>query len=286
MKLYSLRKAKTKTNNIIYNSPHSGECFPDGFLNSTLIDEHTLLCSGDSFVDQLYTEAQKCGSVLLSNNFARSFMDTNREAYELDPEMFNDEITEKLNNHSQKVKLGFGSIAKYAYTRKDIYKTKLPFDQAKQRLLDYYFPIHDCLNTLLNEEYDRFGYSLLIDCHSMPSYEFLGQKSLSHNQSDIILGNLYGSSCHSAITDYITRHFKKYDLTVSHNAPFAGGYNTTCYGAPDKGRHAIQIEINKSLYMDESARKLNKYFDHLKVIISELMFHLDQDIDALINDTD
>lgn len=282
MKLYSLSKAKNKNNNIIYNIPHSGESFPAGFLNEAIIDKHTLLCSGDSFVDQLFIEAKKCGSVSMSNNFSRSFIDTNREAYELDPEMFSGEITEKLNERSQKVKLGFGSIAKYAYTRKNIYKEKLPFDQALKRLEDYYFPVHEKLSELLTEDYDHFGYSLLVDCHSMPSYEFLNQK-LAKNQPDIILGNLYGKSSDPAITDYITAHFKKYDLSVAHNAPFAGGYNTVCYGEPAKNRHAIQIEIKKSLYMDERNRKPNEYFEPLKVIMNDLMFHLDQEIATLLD---
>ena len=281
MKLYSLRKTKNKTNNIIYNSPHSGECFPDGFLKSAQIDKYTLLSSGDSFVDQLFTEVKNNGSVLMSNNFARSFMDTNREAYELDPDMFCGQITEILSSQSQKVKLGFGSIAKYAFTRKNIYKDKFPFGQAVERLECYYFPIHDQLYTLLNADFDRFGYSLLIDCHSMPSYKFLGYNSGS-NQPDIILGNLYDASCNPSITDYITAHFKKYDLTVAHNVRFAGGYNTTCYGDPLQNRHTIQIEIKKSLYMDEHARRLNQYFEPLKIIMSELMFHLDQDVEGLL----
>ncbi|MBL4602770.1 MAG: N-formylglutamate amidohydrolase [Emcibacteraceae bacterium] len=282
MKLFSIKKTPHKTNNIIYNSPHSGENFPRDFFSSTLIDKHTLLCSGDSFIDELYSEAANNGSILLSNNYCRSFMDTNREPYELDPNMFSGDITIPLNSDSSKVKMGYGSIARYAHTRKDIYKQKILFSEAQKRIDEFYFPVHNMLDQLLNEEFDTYGYSLLVDCHSMPSYEFLGHPDVKHKQADIILGNLHGTSCNAAITNYIIRHFRKYDLSVSQNAPFAGGYNTQNYSDPAKNRHAIQIEIKKSLYMDEVLRKPNQYFEPLKTIISSLTDHLAKDINSLI----
>jgi len=253
-------------------------------LNMEKLFNTSLLRSGDSFVDQLFTEASNNGSVLISNQYSRSFVDTNREAYELDPAMFSGEISKTLNDQSSKVKTGFGSIAKYAYTRKEIYKDKIAFSQAMERLDEYYFPLHNKLAELLSEDFDAHGYSLLIDCHSMPSYEFLGQNGTKTAQADIILGNRHGISCHPAITAYLSEHFKKYDLTVTHNAPFAGGYNTAHYGEPASNRHAIQIEIKKSLYMDEAARKPNQYFEPLKIIISSLCYHLAEDIDKLIKE--
>ena len=284
MALYSLNTLKNKTNNIVYNSPHSGELFPEEFRKISQVDEHTLLSSGDSYVNELFNEAQNHGSFLLSNNYARSFMDTNREAYELDPSMLSGDITEPLNYHSQKVKMGFGSIAKYGYTRKDIYESKIPFSDAQKRLKEYYFPIHEKLDRLLNEEFDTYGYSLLIDCHSMPSYEFLGYRQETYKQPDIILGNLFDKSCHPKITEYLTNYFQNNNLSVSHNAPFAGGYNTSHYSAPDKHKHAIQIEIKKSLYMNEETRTLNSKFKTLKSIMTTCCLNLDNNINDLIFD--
>tara|TARA_R110002096_G_scaffold367840_1_gene561103 strand:- start:34818 stop:35666 length:849 start_codon:yes stop_codon:yes gene_type:complete len=282
MKLFTLKRAKHKTNNIIYNSPHSGEHFPSDFFEYTSIDKHTLLCSGDSFVDKLFSEASNNGSVFLCNEYARSFMDTNREAYELDPEMYSEEITKTLVSDSAKVKMGFGSIAKFAYTRKHIYDKKIPFSDALKRIDDYYHPIHEKLNELLNTDFEKYGYSLLVDCHSMPSYEFLGQPSAKYRQPDIILGNLHGKSCSNKITDYLTRHFMMYDLSVAHNTPFAGGFNTSHYGDPRSNHHAVQIEIKKSLYMDEITRKPNEHFEPIKIIMSSLCDHLAKDIDKLL----
>lgn len=284
MTLYSLKIAKNKTNNIIFNSPHSGELFPDDFRNITQVDEHTLLCSGDSYVNDLFSKADNSGSNLLSNNYARSFMDTNREAYELDPSMLSGNITEPLNYHSQKVKMGFGSIAKYGYTRKNIYEGKIPFDEVQKRLKEYYFPIHEKLSFLLNEEFDKYGYSLLVDCHSMPSYEFLGYSQETYKQPDIILGNLFDKSCHPKITEHLTNYFQKHDLTVSHNAPFAGGYNTSHYSAPDKNKHAIQIEIKRSLYMNEKTRTQNRKFNTLKSIMTTCSLDLNDYIKDLAFD--
>ncbi len=282
MKLYSLKKAHNKTNNIIYNSPHSGENFPEEFLKSVKSSLHTLKTSGDSFVDQLFEDAQNNGSVLIANQYGRSFIDTNREAYELDPTMFSGEITKPLSDESQKVKLGYGSIAKYSYTREDIYNDKIPFNEAVNRLEQYYFPIHQTLEQLLNEQFDKFGYSLLIDCHSMPSYGFIGRKKEAFDQADIILGDRHSKSCNGKLTDYITQHFQNHDLSVSHNIPFAGGYNTDHYSDVRNNKHAIQIEIKKSLYMNEKKRCPNKFFKPFKKIIDELTYHLDQDIPQLL----
>ncbi|MCP5382017.1 MAG: N-formylglutamate amidohydrolase [Kordiimonadaceae bacterium] len=283
MKLYSVNKANPKTNNILYNCPHSGEEFPSEFLNLIDIDKQTLLLSGDSFVDKLFDEVVNNGSQLFKNHFGRSFIDTNRSAYELDPTMFYGNISSPLLSESAKVKLGYGSIARLAYNRKEIYKDKIPFSYAQKVIEQYYNPVHEKLGSLINEDHEKFGYSLLVDCHSMPSYEFLDHKISSTKQPDIILGDLHGTSCHSAITHFVTNHFKKYDLTVAHNTPFAGGYNTNHYSDPASNRHAIQIEIKKSLYMDEKNRSLNKYFEPLKIIISALCYHLDENINALIS---
>lgn len=282
MTLYSLLKADHKTNNIIYNSPHSGECFPDDFLSQTTVDKHTLLCSGDSLVDKLYDQAPNHGSVLFVNQYARSFMDTNRAAYELDQEMFYGEIPNDLLNHSHKVDIGYGSIAKYAYTRKEIYFTKIPFKEAENRIRQFYFPIHEKLKHLLNEDYQKFGYSVLIDCHSMPSYEFLNFNTLK-KQPDIILGNLYGNSCNDQLTKYIATHFKKHKLKVVMNNPFAGGYNTNHYGHPNDNKHAIQIEIKKSLYLDENNRCLNQRAKDMKSIITELIKSLNDNIEKILS---
>ncbi len=282
MNLFNLQNPAQKTKNIIYNCPHSGEKFPAGFFNLTKIDKDTLLASGDSFVDQLYEEASDNGSCLLSNIYARSYIDTNREAFELDPEMFSGKITEKLNTDSKKVRLGFGSIAKYGVTRKDIYKDKIPFEKALERLQNYYFPIHKKLDELLKDGLNKFDYSLLVDCHSMPSYEFLGHPPGHSTQPDIILGDRYGKSCHPAITEFLKTYFEKQALTVAKNSPFAGGFNTQNYGNPINGRHAVQIEIKKSLYMDEFSRSPNDQLQPIKNMMGDLCSKLNEEIEKLI----
>ncbi|MCC3860154.1 N-formylglutamate amidohydrolase [Pseudemcibacter aquimaris] len=281
MVLFSIKSADNKSNNIIYNSPHSGELFPDDFLDQISIDKHILLCSGDSFVDRLFDDAPKYGSSIMANNYARSFMDTNRAAYELDKTMFSGDIPEHLLDHSRKVDLGYGSIAKYAYTRQDIYMDTIPFKEAEERINKFYFPVHKQLEHLLNENFNDFGYSLLIDCHSMPSNEFLDIKTI-HSQPDIVIGDLYGNSCSDKITEYIKHFFEDADLSVAMNDPFAGGYNTDHYGRPSENKHAIQIEINKSLYMDEHNRCPNSGFHQTKSMLNILMKWLDRDMENLI----
>lgn len=283
MDLYSLKRPSQKTNNVVYNCPHSGEKFPTGFFENTNLDKDTLLLSSDSYVDQLFAEACENGSVLLANNYSRSFMDTNREAFELDPSMLSGDITEILNSDSTKVRLGFGSIAKYAFTRIPIYKNKIPFTQALDRLQKFYYPVHNEIENMLNEKINDYGYSLLVDCHSMPSYEFLGQKSLLPRQPDIVLGDNHGKSCDPRITEFLTKHFQHYDLSVSINTPFSGGYNTQYYGDPAQKKHAIQIEIKKSLYMNEKERRISQFFEPLKIVMSSLCFQLNKEIETILS---
>lgn len=282
MKLYSINKAVKKTNNIIYNSPHSGDLFPDDFLKTTSIDKDILLMSGDSFVDDLFSNVTEYGSTIISNLYGRSFVDTNREAYELDPAMFSGKIAIPLNHKSSKVKMGYGSIARYTFNRQNIYNDKIPIADAITRLNNYYFPVHQALNELLTENFDQYGYSFLIDCHSMPSYEFMNRQSDSIPQPDIILGDLHGQSCNPDITNYLTNFFKNHNLSVAHNAPFAGGYNTKQYGLPKKNKHSIQIEIKKSIYMHEAKRKPNPNFKNIQNMMTSLSLQLNKEIELLL----
>lgn len=279
MKPYKIIHPRKAANGIVYNCPHSGTYLPDDFREMSAVEVDDLLASGDTLVDRLM--AHRAGSPLFINMYARSYVDTNREAYELDPRMFSGNIDQKLNQ-TDKVNRGFGTLARCAYNGKVIHKEKIPFSTAQKRLEEAYFPVHEALQSLLDQTYVREGYVLLVDCHSMPSHEFLGTASYMEAQADIVLGNHHGKSCCEAVTDYVIDFFAGKGLKVMLNKPYAGGYNTVHYGAPETGRHSLQIEMNRALYLDEKTRLPNDSFDRLQQTMTQFTQALDRDIADLI----
>ena len=236
---------------VVLASPHSGRDYPDDFLKATRLDPRTLRRSEDSFVDEIFGTGPQQGAPLLKALFPRAFLDTNREAFELDPEMFADALPDYVNTRSPRVAAGLGTIAKVVAHGHNIYKSKLPFSEALDRVTRYYQPYHAALHQIVDEAVGRFGFCMLIDCHSMPSNgNGIGPRRPGR-RVDFVLGDCYGSACDSVITDTMETWLIDHGYVVARNAPYAGGYTTRHYGRPRAGVHAIQIEINRALYMDE-----------------------------------
>lgn len=152
---------------------------------------------------------------------------------------------------SPRILAGLGTVPRVVANGEEIYHQKLQFDEVKDRIERHYVPYHETLAQLLRQTSERFGIALLIDCHSMPSTGESGRNHFSSPLADIVLGDCNGSSCHPLITDAAENICKAVGLRVARNKPYAGGYTTKFYGTPNANVHALQIEINRSLYMDE-----------------------------------
>ncbi|MSP43418.1 MAG: N-formylglutamate amidohydrolase [Alphaproteobacteria bacterium] len=264
-----------RTSPLIFNSPHSGSEYPDDLMASTGLDPTSLRRSEDSFVDQLFADAPLHGAPLLKALFPRAYLDVNREAFELDPLMFEDTLPDHVNTRSLRVAAGFGTIARVVAEGMAIYRKKLPFSEAERRVAALYHPYHNALSGLLSGSLQQFGCALLIDCHSMPS---AGAPSISADRRgvDIILGDRYGTSCGPLISQTIEEILRGQGYQVVRNSPYAGGYITDCYGRPGHGQHAVQIEINRALYMDETQVTRSDGFARVKQHMSDLIFVLCQ----------
>ena len=236
---------------LVLASPHSGRRYPDDFLKATRLDPRTLRRSEDSYVDEIFARGPQHGAPLLKALFPRAFLDTNREAFELDPEMFEDALPDYVNTRSPRVAAGLGTIAKVVAHGQNIYRSKLPFATALDRVTRYYQPYHSALHGIIDQAVGRFGYCILVDCHSMPSNGGGIGGRRPARKVDFVLGDCYGSACDPIITDTVESWLLDHGYVVARNAPYAGGYTTRHYGRPRVGVHAIQIEINRSLYMDE-----------------------------------
>jgi N-formylglutamate amidohydrolase len=243
---FTLARPARQTAPIIFASPHSGSDYPPDFVAGARLDPLTLRRSEDSFVDELFAAAPALGAPLLAATFPRVFCDVNREPWELDPAMFEETLPAWVNTGSPRVGAGLGTIARVVATGEQVYRRKLPFAEAQARIQGCWQPYHDALAGLIAETRARFGYCLLVDCHSMPAHP-----GLASNPSDFVLGDAHGTACAPRATRFVEESLTALGYRVRRNDPYAGGYVTRHYGRPREGVHALQIEVARGLYMDE-----------------------------------
>ena len=232
----------------VFNSPHSGSVYPHAFLTATRLDVATLRRSEDSFVDELIQGVVSRGYPLMRAHFPRCYVDVNREPYELDPRMFEGRLPSFANTRSMRVAGGLGTVARVVGDAQEIYGQRIPVDDAIRRIESLYKPYHRALRRLFTRLHRAFGAAVLIDCHSMPSTA--GAKD-ERPRADIVLGDRYGTSCVPAVVETIETTLRGRGYVVSRNKPYAGGFITEHYGNPAVGLHAVQLELNRALYMDE-----------------------------------
>ena len=257
-----------QTSPIVFCSPHSGRIYPSVFLNATKLDADTLRRSEDCYVDELFAAAPSHGAPLLTARFPRAYLDVNREPYELDPALFDEPLPEYANPHTMRVIGGLGTIARIVSESQEIYDRPLPLAVAHERIECLYRPFHSALRQLLDQTRDRFGYAILIDCHSMPSISASGGPL---HRSEFVLGDRFGTSCDDRIARQIRMALNQLDYRVQLNRPYAGGFITEHYGAPAEDIHAIQIEINRSLYMKERTLQRGARFQRFRNDISSFI---------------
>ena len=239
---------------LVFSSPHSGCIYPRRFLVATKLDALTLRRSEDAHVDALFAGALSLGAPLLRAHFPRAYLDVNREPYELDPKMFDGRLPGFANTRSLRVAGGLGTIARIVGEAQEIYGRRWPIDEALARIDGLYKPYHRSLHVLMRRALGDFGLAILLDCHSMPAsaaaWEASGEPAFQRH-ADIVLGDRYGTSCDPAIIDLVDYELRTRGYLVRRNKPYAGGFITEHYGAPACGWHAVQVEINRALYMDE-----------------------------------
>jgi N-formylglutamate amidohydrolase len=238
---------------LVFASPHSGRNYPSDFVQGSSLDALSLRRSEDSFVDQLFAGATERGAPLLRALYPRAFCDPNREPYELDPAMFEDDLPAFVNTRSPRVAAGLGTIAKVVANGAEIYGGKLRYAEISSRINGYYKPYHAALRGLVDETRAAFGYCILVDCHSMPSIGGPTDKDAGETRVDFVLGDCFGTACAPAVADTAERLLTGLGYVVTRNDPYAGGFTTRHYGRPADRQHALQIEINRALYMDEEA---------------------------------
>jgi N-formylglutamate deformylase len=252
---------------LIFNSPHSGSRYPASFLERTRLDARSVRQSEDVDVDALFSCATSAAP-LMRAHFPRAWLDVNREPFELDPDMFSDGLPSFANTTSARVASGLGTIPRVVADGKAIYATTLSAAEALARIEDVYVPYHRALRRLVDRSRSIFGLAILVDCHSMPSTI---RSTHFRKRPDFVLGDRHGSSCDPAVTDAVEALLVRRGYDVSRNRPYAGGFITEHYGQPADGVHAIQIEVNRALYLDERKLTRSKSYDTLRGDIEMLV---------------
>lgn len=230
---------------VIFASPHSGALYPSELLSRSKLSAHQLRRNEDIFIDHLFRSAVAAGAPFLRALFPRVIVDVNRAATELPP-VWEDLIdTSDTVQSTPRAAAGLGVVPTYLSENLPIYSRLPDIDEVSNRLTRLYHPYHAALRGLLQTSLNRFGRALLVDCHSMPGFAPMGSR-----RPDIILGDRFGTSCHSDTLALFRELFTQAGYSVGINYPYAGGYTTTHYGQPDDGVEAIQIEVNRDLYVN------------------------------------
>lgn len=245
----------------VFCSPHSGRVYPASFLAASRLDAHTLRKSEDCYVDDLFGGVADLGVPLISARFPRAYLDVNREPYELDPELFREQMPPYANTQSSRVIGGLGTVARIVADGEEIYGDRIELSAALERIDRLYKPFHSALAGLLDATWRQFGIAILIDCHSMPSASIGQPQSM---RPDFVLGDRFGASCDGKLTRFLREVLVGQGYEVQLNRPYAGGYITEHYGRPLRGLHALQIEVNRSLYLDEVALTRTARFAEVK----------------------
>lgn len=232
---------------VIFGSPHSGCDYPDWFLRGTKLPTSVLRSSEDAFIDRLISCAPQFGAVTLAARVPRCIVDLNRGADEIDPLVVRGVPRHPLN---QRTLAGLGVIPRVVSQGRTIHEHPIDRAEADRRINAFWRPYHHALAALIAEARRRFGQAILIDMHSMP------HDALAHLQGprpDMVLGNRHGLSASARISDAVTAAIEAEGWRIRRNSPFSGAYICSAYGRPGQNVHVVQLEINRSLYMDEKS---------------------------------
>ncbi|MFC3613827.1 N-formylglutamate amidohydrolase [Lutimaribacter marinistellae] len=268
---YYISQPAQRSSCVVFASPHSGSDYNSAFLRSTILDEHAIRSSEDAFVDLLFEPAADFGAPFLKAALPRAYIDLNRSAEELDPALIEGV---RKQGHNPRVASGLGVIPRVVANGRAIYRGKLPMTEARRRIDRVWRPYHARLQALLDESRQLFGEAILIDCHSMPREALDGLARKGGVRPEIVLGDRFGASAAPEVVERIEAAFAAAGFSVTRNTPFAGAFVTQSYGRPARRQHAIQIEIDRSLYMDERRIRPNANFDafrtRLRSVVAEI----------------
>lgn len=270
---FRLTLPRRQETSVIFSSPHSGRDYPVDFLAASQLDTAQLRSSEDAYVDRLFARAPLYGAPLLCALAPRAYVDLNRAVDELDPA-----VIEGIGRpaHNPRISSGLGVIPRVVAGSRAIYRGKISADDAQQRLNRYWRPYHDALQGLMDTTYSSFGEVILVDCHSMPHEAIEAHAHPNQPKPDVVLGDRYGAAAAREVVDQIEAVFVAEGFRVARNSPFAGAYIAQHYGRPMSRKHVVQIEIDRSLYLDEARVEPSAKFAAMSVRLNRVVAEIAQ----------
>lgn len=251
---------------IVLASPHSGRAYPPGFVAAAALDLMGLRRAEDAYVDELLQPAAAAGVPLLCARWARAFVDLNRDPQEIDLSLLSDPAAAGPVKSTERVRSGLGVLPRLTGPGLHIYRGRMTAAAALQRIAAVHAPYHQRLGTLLDEAAGCHGYALLIDGHSMPPLTLPARQ-----RPEIVIGDAGGTSAPESVVRWTEAYFRRAGLRVARNAPYAGGYTTRFHADPQRGRFAMQIEIDRSLYMNPETLERHEGFARLTAMMTGLV---------------
>jgi N-formylglutamate deformylase len=257
----------------VFASPHSGRLYPAGFAAQSRLDALSLRRSEDAYADALFSGTIELGAPMIAARFPRAFLDANRAPSEIDAAMFDGALAVRVESPNARVNAGLGVIPRIVRDGAEIYRGKIHPREAEERLSRLHAPYHAALARLMDETLARFGVAILIDCHTMPS---------AASVPDVVLGDRFGVAAAPMLTRLAESAFERAGFSVTRNTPYAGGYTTHLYGRREGYVHALQIEINRRLYLDEEHIELGPNFHLIQARLEQALAEITAiDLDAL-----
>lgn len=256
---------------LVLSVPHSGRAFPPEFLQNTAVSESELRSNEDPFVDELVMPASDCGIPMISLNLGRAFVDVNRDAIEIDPSMFYNYPNAETILGNRRSRVGLGLFHRITAARKNIYDGLLDYNEAKERIKNVYDLYHSHLQKMIDHCSKKFGFCLVLDCHSMPSK--ICNIMQDNRQIEFCLGTLFEQSCPTEIYEFMQQRLgQKYNVSL--DCPYSGAHISFNYCQPRKNVHTLQIEVNRGIYSDESLYQKNNNFQYVSSDISAAIIDL------------
>ena len=262
---FQIIRPSSQTVPFVFASPHSGRSYPKSFVTASRLAPLALRRSEDAFVDELFAGGVALGAPMIAARFPRAFVDVNRAPSEIDAAMFDGPLPVAVDVPSARVAAGLGVIPRIVRDGAEIYRGRLSPRDAEARISHLYQPYHDALAALVDETLARFGVAVVIDCHSMPSAAAI---------PDVVFGDRYGMAASPLLTRTAEIAFESQGFSHARNAPYAGGHTTQIHGRRERSVHALQIEMNRALYLDEERIERGARFEAIHARVTEALIRL------------
>ena len=239
---------------IVVDVPHSGEWIPQEAADEMVVGDQLLRRDLDLYVDQFWQDAPAEGATMIASNVSRYVVDLNRADDDVSPEA--------VEGGEKKYEPGYyqerGVVWRETTGGTPVMDEPLTPKAFARRLQRFYYPYHEALGEEIERVRQKFGYCILVDGHSMPSTGRSGHSDPGRRRADIVPGDVDGTACERTVRWSVEQHYRDRGYSVRTNDPYKGGWITRHYGNPEQGVHAIQIEVNRDLYMEETSFEIKE----------------------------